>query len=76
MTKKALWNQYVDKNPSFDGEGNITLSAAGLRKLFNQTWDIAFEQGEDEESPETSYAQVNSRAAGDVDYLKKIFGMF
>jgi hypothetical protein len=76
MTKKALWKQYVDKNPSFDGEGNITLSAAGLRKLFNQTWDIAFEQGEYEEPEEPNYPQVDSKTAGDVDYLKKIFGMF
>lgn len=42
MTKKELWAAYVAKNPSFAGDGNITMSARGLRKLFDQTWDAGF----------------------------------
>lgn len=45
MTEAELWKAYSAKNPSFDGDSNITMSAAGLRKLFKQTWDTAHEQG-------------------------------
>ena len=52
-----LWNQYAKKNPSFNDNGNVTLSARGLRKMFDQTWKIAFEAGfnqefEDDEADE------------------------
>jgi hypothetical protein len=70
VKKSQLWKIYVAKNPSFAGDGNITMSARGLRKLFDQTWDLAFYEGEDEiEAP-----PVNDSKA--VDDLMKIFGMF
>ena len=46
------------------------MSARGLRKLFDQTWDLAFHEGEDE----IEHAPVNDSKA--VDDLRKIFGMF
>lgn len=46
------------------------MSAAGLRKLFNTTWDIAFYDGEDEFEPAPTRSESSS-----VDALKKIFGM-
>jgi hypothetical protein len=49
MKKEDLWNQYAKKNPSFNGNGNVTLSARGLRKMFDQTWKIAFESGFNQE---------------------------
>jgi hypothetical protein len=70
MKKSQLWKIYVAKNPSFAGDGNITMSARGLRKLFEQTWDYAYEQGEDEIDP----APVTDSKG--VDDLRKIFGMF
>jgi len=45
MSEKELWAQYVAKNPAFAGDGNITMSAAGLRKLFSQTYAKAHDQG-------------------------------
>lgn len=45
MTKEQLWEAYVARNPSFAGDGNITLSAAGLRKLYEQTWESGFDAG-------------------------------
>lgn len=45
MTKEQLWKVYTDKNPQFLGEGNITMSAEGLRKLFHQTYDVAWKDG-------------------------------
>lgn len=45
MTKEKLWAIYVAKNPQFDGDGNITLSAAGLRKMFEQTWECGRQNG-------------------------------
>ena len=68
MKKSQLWKIYVAKNPSFAGDGNITMSARGLRKLFDQTWDYAFHEGE----PEHEGAPINNSKG--VDDLRKIFG--
>lgn len=45
MKRDELWKIYTEKNPSFNGDGNITMSAAGLRKLFNQTYEAGYNQG-------------------------------
>ena len=45
MTKESLWKLYVERNPSFAGDGQVTLSAAGLRKLFETTFDKGVEHG-------------------------------
>jgi hypothetical protein len=68
VKKSQLWKIYVAKNPSFAGDGNITMSARGLRKLFDQTWDLAYEEGE----PEHEAPPVNDSKS--VDDLRKIFG--
>ncbi len=70
MKKSQLWKIYTAKNPGFAGDGNITMSARGLRKLFDQTWDFAFHEGEDDHDP----APVTDSKG--VDDLMKIFGMF
>ena len=67
MTKKELWKIYSKRNPSFDGEGMITLSAAGLRKMFETTWEIAMYDGEEE--------PTSKQPPGNLDALKQIFGM-
>ena len=68
MTKKELWKIYSKRNPSFDGEGMITLSAAGLRKMFETTWEVAMYDGEEE-------PVANNKDIGNIDALKQIFGM-
>ena len=69
MKKSQLWKIYCAKNPSFAGDGNVTMSARGLRKMFDQTWDLAIHEGEEEnEAP-----PVNDSKG--VDDLRKIFGM-
>ena len=68
MKKSELWKIYCAKNPSFAGDGNVTMSARGLRKLFDQTWDYAFHEGEDEHEQ----APINNSKS--VDDLRKIFG--
>jgi hypothetical protein len=70
MKKSQLWKIYCAKNPAFERDGNVTLSTRGLRKLFEQTWDLAFHEGEDE----IENTPVNDSKA--VDDLRKIFGMF
>ena len=70
MKKSQLWKIYVAKNPSFAGDGNVTMSARGLRKLFDQTWDLAFYEGEPENEP----TQKPENPATVAD-LMKIFGM-
>lgn len=67
MTKEELWAIYVRRNPSFEGEGNVTLSKRGLRKLFDTTWDTAYFDGNEGEYQET----CDSIA---VEQLKSIFG--
>ena len=68
MTKKELWKIYSKRNPSFDGDSNVTLSAAGLRKMFETTWEVAMYDGEEESSSKQP-------ASPNVDALKHIFGM-
>lgn len=70
MKKSQLWKIYCAKNPSFAGDGNITMSARGLRKMFDQTWDLAFHEGEEENEPPPQ--PENPTAVAD---LMKIFGM-
>lgn len=69
MKKEELWAIYVKKNPQFAKEGNVTLSTKGLRKLFDTTWDICYEEGE----PEEEYTPIDETEA--LDKLKSIFGM-
>ena len=68
MTKKELWKIYTARNPTFDGEGTVTMTAAGLRKMFDTTWDVAFHDGEDEPVERVP-------PSGNLDALKQIFGM-
>ena len=65
MKKSELWAIYVRRNPSFDGDGNVTMTARGLKKLFETTWDTAFYDGEAEEPMPTTAS---------VEQLKHIFG--
>ena len=69
MKKSQLWKIYCAKNPAFERDGNVTLSARGLRKMFDQTWDLAIHEGEPEHDP----APINN-SKGVAD-LMKIFGM-
>lgn len=68
MTRSQLWKIYSKRNPTFDGEGTVTMTAAGLRKLFDTTWDVAFHDGEDEHIKRVP-------PSGNLDALKQIFGM-
>jgi len=69
MKKSELWDIYTKKYPQFAGEGNITLSAKGLRKLFDTTWDTAYYQGVAEEE-----ITFPSNSEDSLDSLKQIFG--
>ncbi len=78
MTKQDLWNQYAKKNPSFNANGNVTLSARGLRKMFDQTWKIAFESGfnqefEDEEEDHDYPREIKGNPCAE-NIFKTIFG--
>lgn len=60
MTREELWAEYIRKNPSFAGDRPITLSPAGLKKLFEQTW----EHGAD-------YGFTNGRAYGEMEGARR-----
>ena len=79
MTKNELWRKFAERNPSFDGEGSVTLSARGVRKLFRQTWDFAYEAGLSGEGDDMDGTEaVPPSGAGDdsaVEGLMRMFGM-
>jgi hypothetical protein len=78
MKKQELWSKYVDRNPSFDGDTTITMSARGLRKMFNQTWDIAFQAGFnqefDDDDKEDDYPEPIRHNASAMNIFDTIFG--
>lgn len=69
MTKEELWKLYTKRNPAFNGDGNVTMTAKGLRKLFDTTWDTAFYDGEEEA------AQPPITPSGSLSDLLNIFKM-
>ena len=69
MKKSELWAIYTKKYPQFAGEGNVTLSAKGLQKLFNQTWDYAYYEGEPEKED-----YLRPECKDPLATLEKIFG--
>jgi hypothetical protein len=69
MTKSELWAIYCRKNPKFAEDGEVTLTARGLRKMFDTTWDTAFYDGEDEPCLQ------KEQPSPSVEALMKIFGM-
>ena len=77
MTKSELWAIYCRKNPKFAEDGEVTLTARGLRKMFDTTWDTAFYDGEDEpcieSEPQVKPGFTNSSQS--LEALMKIFGM-
>ena len=77
MSKQELWSKYVERNPSFDGLGTITMSARGLRKMFNQTWDVAFESGfnqEFDDDEENEYPEPIKNSPEAMNIFNTIFG--
>jgi len=57
MTKEILWQTYVDRNPKFL-TGPINFTPDGLRKFFDQTFDIAEKSGK-ETPTKSNYDSVN-----------------
>ena len=45
MKKEQLWEKYCERNPSFKGKGMVAMSAAGLKKFFDQAYDKGHEEG-------------------------------
>jgi len=73
MTKEKLWALFCQKHSSFAGPGNVTLSANGLRKLFQFTWGIAYDEGvaDCDANKACSIRPIDKS----VDALKTMFGM-
>lgn len=71
MTKAELWKIYVDKNPRWETEG-AHLTAAGLKKFFDQTFDVGHDLGVEngralaarEKKPENSYEKFMEMFGG------------
>lgn len=77
MTRDELWRKFAERNPSFDGEGSVTLSARGLRKLFAQTWDFAYEAGLSGEADDMDDTEVvPPGGVGDDSKLSELMRMF
>ena len=80
MTKKEVWKAYVKRNPSFNGDGKITMSARGLRKMFDNTWEMAYEAGfnqeedDDEADCPVAYPDMIRGNVEAVNIFSTIFG--
>jgi hypothetical protein len=75
MTNKELWEQISAKNPSFNSDGNVTLSSKGLRKLFDLAYDKGFDQGRD--VTKKIYGALNQTQGGTgMDIFHEMFGGF
>lgn len=73
MTKEELWTAYTAKNPSFNGDDIIHMSAAGLRKFFAETWSRAHEAGFDNGK---AWERMNGeKSDSSLDSLRNMFGM-
>lgn len=44
MNQAELWQHYLSKNPHWE-ESGVRLTAAGLKKLFDQTWEQGHKVG-------------------------------
>lgn len=75
MSRDELWRKFAERNPSFNGEGSVTLSASGLRKLFRQTWDFAYEAGATGEEESYEGSQEPSGDDSKLEELMRMFGM-
>ena len=79
MSRDELWRKFAERNPSFEGEGSVTLSARGLRKLFAQTWDFAYEAGASGEEDDTDGMEAvppsEVRDDSKLEELMRMFGM-
>jgi hypothetical protein len=78
MKKQQLWDIYVKKNPRFDEpDAVITLTARGLKKMFDQTWDFAeasaYEDYDDDDLGSRQAPRTENLQA--VNYLKEMFGI-
>ena len=51
MNKEELWDHYVKENPSFaPSPTTVTLTTIGLKKLFDQTWNVGYAEGKKSKS--------------------------
>ena len=44
LSQEALWQHYLTKNPHWQ-ENGAKLTADGLKKLFDQTWEQGYRVG-------------------------------
>ena len=70
MTQETLWQAYCKRNPSFDSNGEVTMTAAGLKKLYDQTWRFAYEAGVADEKESGS----RLTDGGGSDLFNQLFG--
>lgn len=73
MTKEQLWAIYSDKNHSFTYDGTVTMSSSGLRKMFDQTWDIAYNEALNKSTSDTS-ANGRYKDKQVADFMRMIYG--
>lgn len=73
MSKDELWQLYVRKNPGFLTDG-ASFTPDGLRKFFDQTWDVAHGRGiENGRALEKDAARKQARSSP-MSELEKMFG--
>lgn len=75
MKKEDLWARYVAKNPQFGKPGQrVTLTTEGLKKLFEQTYDIAHARGLANGNALASMERGRAASQDPFDLFKEVFG--
>jgi len=72
MQKEDVWAAYTKRNPGFQ-TGSVSFTSNGIRKFFDQTWDLAYKQGLEDGS---QLSKPTSPIIGDesvADFLKGLF---
>jgi hypothetical protein len=74
MQKEDVWNAYVKRNPSFQ-TGDVSFTPNGIRKFFDQTWKLAYQQGIDDAQPPAGDLRGSARPNYEGDeFVKDFFG--
>lgn len=75
MKQEVLWAAYVAKNPSFAGDGAVTMSAVGLRKLFEQTYQHGHDHGFTNGKAYAEMRKAPTPTTQGSDILNRAFGL-
>jgi hypothetical protein len=73
MNKEEVWRIYTQKNPCFEQGDPISFTAAGLRKFFDQTWNLATKESQEQSTESHPFAK-KSQMDDTMKIFRDVFG--